>query len=132
MRIAVPDLVTNSYFAAVAAVELGFFKAEGLDVELEHLYPVTETMAALRDGKLDFVAGSAHVTLAAFPEWRGAKLLAALAQRMYWLLVLRADLGAQRGEIEAVKGRRIIAAPGPDAGLRQLLVAAGIDPVGEV
>jgi ABC-type nitrate/sulfonate/bicarbonate transport system substrate-binding protein len=34
MRIAVPDLISNSYFPAVAAVELGFFKAEGLDAEL--------------------------------------------------------------------------------------------------
>ena len=37
MRIAVPDLISNSYFPAVAAVELGFFKAEGLEAELEML-----------------------------------------------------------------------------------------------
>ncbi len=30
MKIAVPDLVTNSYFPAIAAVELGFFQQEGL------------------------------------------------------------------------------------------------------
>lgn len=128
MRIAVPDLISNSYFPAVAAVELGFFKEEGIDAEVELLFPVPRTMEALRDGALDFVAGSAHATLHAFPEWRGAKLLAALAQRMYWKLVLRADLGAQRGEIQAVKGLRIGAAPGPDAGLRRLLIEAGIDP----
>ncbi len=127
MRVAVPDLVSNSYFPALAAVELGFFRAEGLDAQLELLFPATKTMEALRDGRLDFVAGAAHVTLSAFPEWKGAKLLAALAQRMYWLLVLRADLGAKRGEIQAVKGLRIGAAPGPDAGLRRLLVEAGID-----
>src|SRR5262249_14937217 len=127
MKLAVPDLISNSYFPAVAAVELGFFKVEGLDVELELLFPVPRTMAALRDGSLDFVAGAAHATLSAFPNWQGAKLLAALAQRMYWLLVLRADLGAKRGDVEAVKGLRIGAAPGPDAGLRQLLVDAGID-----
>ena len=127
MRVAVPDLVSNSYFPALAAVELGFFRAEGLDAQLELLFPATKTMEALRDGRLDFVAGAAHVTLSAFPEWKGAKLLAALAQRMYWLLVLRADLGAKRGEIQAVKGLRIGAAPGPDAGLRRLLLEAGID-----
>lgn len=34
MRIAVPDLISNSYFpAAAAADELGFFKAEGLEAE---------------------------------------------------------------------------------------------------
>ena len=63
MRIAVPDLISNSYFPAVAAVELGFFKAEGLDAELELIFPVPRTMEDLRDGKLDFVAGAAHATL---------------------------------------------------------------------
>jgi ABC-type nitrate/sulfonate/bicarbonate transport system substrate-binding protein len=128
MRIAVPDLVSNSYFPAIAAVELGFFKAEGLDAEIELLFPVPKTMEALRDGALDFVAGSAHATLMAFPQWNGAKLLVALAQRMYWLLVLRSDLRAKRGEIGAVKGLRIGAAPGVDLGLKRLLIEAGIDP----
>jgi NitT/TauT family transport system substrate-binding protein len=128
MRIAVPDLVSNSYFPAIAAVELGCFESEGLEAELELLFPVTKTMEALRDGTLDFVAGAAHATLAAFPGWKGARLLVALAQRMYWLLVLRSDLGARRGDLQAVKGLRIGAAPGPDAGLRRLLVEAGVDP----
>src|SRR5437660_12854945 len=127
MRIAVPDLISNSYFAAVAAVELGFFKQEGLDLELELVFPVTKAMEALRDGTLDFVAGSAHATLHAFPEWQGAKLLVALAQRMYWKLVLRADLGARRGDLAAIRGLRIGAAPGPDGGLKQVLVKAGTD-----
>jgi ABC-type nitrate/sulfonate/bicarbonate transport system substrate-binding protein len=47
---------------------------------------------------------------------------------MYWFLVLRADLNAKRGDIDAVKGLRIGAAPGPDDGLVQLLKDAGIDP----
>jgi len=128
MRIAVPDLVSNSYFPAIAAVELGCFESEGLEAELELLFPVTRMMEALRDGTLDFVAGAAHATLAAFPDWKGARLLVALAQRMYWLLVLRSDLGARRGDLQAVKGLRIGAAPGPDAGLRRLLVEAGLDP----
>ncbi|HEY2986400.1 MAG TPA: ABC transporter substrate-binding protein [Candidatus Binatia bacterium] len=129
MRIAVPDLISNSYFPAIAAVELGFFKAEGLDVEkVELLFPVPKTMEALRDGALDFVVGSAHATLMAFPDWKGAKLLAALGQRMYWLLVLRADLSAKRGDLSAVKGLRIGAAPGVDYGLKRLLLEAGIDP----
>jgi ABC-type nitrate/sulfonate/bicarbonate transport system substrate-binding protein len=46
---------------------------------------------------------------------------------MYWLLVVRSDLGAQRGNIDVVRGLRIGAAPGPDAGLRRLLVEAGIN-----
>ena len=49
----------------------------------------------------------------AFPEWRGAKLLGALAQGMYWFLVMRADLGVARGDLAAL-GRRIGAAPDRD------------------
>jgi NitT/TauT family transport system substrate-binding protein len=127
MKIAVPDLISNSYFPAIAAVELGFCQAEGLDLTLEHIFPVPDTMAAMRDGQLDFVAGSAHATLTAFPAWQGAKLIAALAQGMYWLLVLRSDLAARRGDVSAVKGLRIGAAPGVDLGLRGLLAEAGID-----
>ena len=128
MRIAVPDLISNSYFPAIAAVEMGLFKAEGLDMELELHFPVTAAMQGLREGRFDFIAGAAHATLSAFPDWRGAKLLAALAQRMYWFLVVRADLAVARGDIGAIRGLRIGAAPGVDLGLRGLLAAAGIDP----
>ncbi len=104
MRIAVPDLISNSYFPAVAAVELGFFEAEGLDADLQLVYPVTRTMEALRDNELDFAVGSAHATLAAFPGWQGAKLVAALAQHTYWLLVLRADLGPRGAMFRLLRG----------------------------
>ena len=127
MKLAVPDLISNSYFPAVAAVELGFFKEEGLDVSLELIFPVDKAYAALRDGAVDFVGGSAHSALAAFPEWKGVKLLCAQAQGMYWFLVMRSDLGAKRGEIDVVKGRSIGAAPWVEMGLRRLLSAAGID-----
>jgi ABC-type nitrate/sulfonate/bicarbonate transport system substrate-binding protein len=127
VRIAVPDLISNSYFPAIAAVELGFFRAEGLDATVELLFPVPKTMAALRDGELDYVAGAAHATLTAFPQWQGAKLLAAIGQHMYWLLVVRADLYPQRGDLSVLKGLRIGAAPGVDLGLHRLLAEAGID-----
>src|SRR2546423_15317914 len=74
MKLAVPDIISNSYFPAAAAVELGFFKQEGLDVSLELIFPVDQAYAALRDGAVDFVGGSAHSALAAFPEWRGGPL----------------------------------------------------------
>ena len=128
MKLAVPDLVSNSYFPAAAAVELGFFTAEGLDVSLELVFPVDRAYREMRDGAIDFVGGSAHSALAGFPEWGGVKLLAAQAQGMYWFLVMRADLGARRGDIDIVKGRRIGAAPWVEMGLRGLLIAAGIDP----
>jgi ABC-type nitrate/sulfonate/bicarbonate transport system substrate-binding protein len=127
MKLAVPDLISNSYFPAAAAVELGFFRKQGLDVSLELIFPVDRAYEALRDGAVDFVGGSAHSVLAAFPEWQGAKLLCAQAQGMYWFLVMRADLGARRGDVGVVKGRSIGAAPWVEMGLRRLLVEAGID-----
>ena len=131
MRIAVPDLVSNSYFPAVAAIELGFFRAQGMDVELEMVFPVGRAMEALRDRRVDFVAGPAHATLSAFPGWQGAKLLVALSQHTFWLLVLRSDLEVRPGDVAAVKGLRIGAAPGPDTALRRLLAEAGVDPAAD-
>ena len=127
MKLAVPDMISNSYFPAEAAVELGFFKAEGLDVSLELIFPVDKAYAALRDGAVDFVGGSAHSALAAFPDFRGVTLLCAQAQGMYWFLVMHTDLKARRGDISVVRGRSIGAAPWVDKGLRALLHEAGID-----
>ncbi len=84
--------------------------------------------AALREGELDFVAGSAHATLSAFPDWRRTKLLAAVRQHLPWLLIVRTELHAARGDLNIVKGLRIGAAPGPDAVLKRLLFMAGIEP----
>lgn len=128
LRIAVPDLVSNSYFPAIAAVELGFFKSEGFDASIDLLFPVPKTFEALRDGQLDFVVGSAHATLLAFPGWKGAKLLCAVGQHTYWFLVVRSNLKPQRGDLSIVKGLRIGAAPGVDLSLRRMLVDAGLDP----
>jgi NitT/TauT family transport system substrate-binding protein len=128
MRIATPDLVTNSYFPALAAEELGVYREEGIDAHVE-LLPSLEAVNALRDGVVDFVAGGAHTMLLAFPRWQGAKLVVTLSQGTPWLLVVRADLPARRGDIGAVKGLRIGAAPGPDRAFLRLLAEVGIDPV---
>src|ERR1700683_5523992 len=128
MKLAIPDLISNSYFTALAAAELGHFARHGLDVEAELIFPVDRAYQALRDGEYDFVAGAAHGALAAFPAWRGVRLLGALAQGMYWFLVMRADLKIARGDLASLKGRRIGAAPWVEMGLRRLLTAAGLDP----
>jgi ABC-type nitrate/sulfonate/bicarbonate transport system substrate-binding protein len=128
MKVVIPDLVSNSYFPAIAAVELGFFKEEGLDAELELIYPVGKCYEALRDGKVDFVGGSSHSAPTAFPEWQGVKFIGALAQHTYWFLIMRSDLNVKRGDVAAVKGRRIGAAPLIEIGLIEMLKAHGIDP----
>jgi len=132
LRIAIPDMVSPSYFPAIAAVELGCFRKEGLEAAVELVFPVTKTYEALRDGRLDFVGGAAHAPLYAFRAWTGCKLLCALSQNMYWFLVVRKELGVSRGDLRALKGLRIGAAPGPADGLKRMLVDAGIDPEREV
>jgi NitT/TauT family transport system substrate-binding protein len=107
---------------------MGFFQQEGFDASVDLLFPIPKTFEALRDGALDFVVGSAHATLLAFPEWQGAKLLAACGQHTYWFLVIRSDLNPQHGDLSVVKGLRIGAAPGVNLSLQRLLVEAGIDP----
>jgi NitT/TauT family transport system substrate-binding protein len=124
MRVAIPDLISPSYFPLIAAVDLGF-----LEADLELIYPVTKTYEELREGRLDFVGGASHAVLYAFKDWEGAKLLCALAQHMYWFLVVRADLKAKRGDLSVLTNLRIGAAPGPVDGLKQLLKHAGIHDV---
>src|SRR4029077_4658171 len=128
IRIAVPDLVSNSYFPIIAAVELGFFKSQGFDASVDLLFPVPKTFEALRDGQMDFVVGSAHATLLAFPEWQGAKLLCAIGKHTYWFLVIRSDLKPKHGDLNIVKGLRIGAAPGVNLSLQRMLLEGGIDP----
>jgi len=125
IRVAIPDLISPSYFPAIAAVEMGFLPG----ATLELLYPVTKTYEELREGRLDFVGGAAHAALYAFKDWQGGRLLCALAQHMYWFLVLDRKLNARRGDLRALKGLRIGAAPGPVDGLRQMLKRAGITDV---
>lgn len=128
LRIAAVDFISNTCFPALAADELGFFKAEGLDARIE-LVAMLGATKALRDGSADaMVAGSVHDVLTEFPDWRGAKIVVALSQGTPWLLVVRADLAAKRGDINAVRGLRLSAAEGPDLALRQMLIGAGIDP----
>jgi hypothetical protein len=94
----VADFDSPSYFVAIAAVELGFFKREGIAVELERTYGAHNAANRLRDGTLHFFGGPAYSAATAFPAWKGAKLLCALSQYSYWFLAIRADLDAKRGD----------------------------------
>lgn len=128
MRVAVPDLISNSYFPVVAAVTLGICAEEGLNASIELISPLTECVTALREGRVDFIGASAHAPLLAFPEWSGAKLLCAQSQGLYWLLIMRKDLAIAHGDLAALKGRRIAAVPFVGAALQRILLTAKIDP----
>jgi NitT/TauT family transport system substrate-binding protein len=131
IKIAIPDLISNSYFPILAARELGLLRAQGLDASLVLMSPADKAYQALKDGEVDFVVAEAHAALMVFPRWRGVKLICALAQGMYWFLVMRSDLDAKRGDLQCVRGRRIGASPSVDLGLKRLLVEAGLDPARE-
>jgi ABC-type nitrate/sulfonate/bicarbonate transport system substrate-binding protein len=127
-RLVVADLDSPSYFVATAAVELGFFREEGIDAEVERVYGALNGPERMRNGEVHFLGGPAYMATRAFPGWKGAKLLCALAQYSYWFLAVRADLDIRRGDLEALKGLRISASTAfPEVGLRHLLKESGID-----
>ena len=117
--------MSPSYFPLTAAVELGFFIAEGLDAEF--IFPPVDPGRVLVDGDVDFYGASPYVAFECLSEWRGGKILCALSQYTYWFLAVRADLGAVRGDMSALKGLRISASGQPGILLRKLLVDSGLD-----
>jgi NitT/TauT family transport system substrate-binding protein len=127
MKLAIPDLISNSYFPAIAAVELGMFAKEGLDVTLELMVPVDSAFEGMRQGTVHFLGASAHLMARGFPGWQGIKLICAQSQGMYWFLVAAAERRIARGDLAALRGMRIGAAPLVAMGLRQLLVDVGLD-----
>jgi NitT/TauT family transport system substrate-binding protein len=131
MRIGCVDFVSNTFFPATAAEELGFFAAEGVQAHVELLRTLV-AFPALRDGEVEFLAAPAHSVLRAFPDWKGAKLVVALAQGMPWLVVLRSNLPGERGDAAALKGLRIAAAQGPNLVFRQFLIELGLVPDADV
>jgi ABC-type nitrate/sulfonate/bicarbonate transport system substrate-binding protein len=125
MRIAVPDFVSSTHIALIAAKELGLFRDEGQEIEIVHI-PLLQALGYLRDGAIDVCSGAAHAALMIFPEWHGVKLVAAVMQGTHWMLVMRSGLG-KRGDIDSVKGCRIAADRGPDLVFKYLLDQSGID-----
>ncbi|MGC1779519.1 MAG: ABC transporter substrate-binding protein [Xanthobacteraceae bacterium] len=127
-RLCVADLDSPSYFVATAAVELGFFKEEGIEIELERAYGALNGPERLRSGDVHFLGGPAYMATRAFPAWQGVRLLCALAQYSYWFLAIRSDLPVRRGDLDALKGLRISSSTAfPEVGLRHLLRQAGVD-----
>ncbi len=126
MRLAVPDLISPSYFPAIAAIQLGLVTQEGIDLDLELVFPVTRAADLLREGQLDFLVGAAHMALSSGQD-SPIQLLAAVSKRTYWFLVVRPDLVSPKRSLLDLRSVRIGAAPGPDLALRQLLLESGID-----
>jgi ABC-type nitrate/sulfonate/bicarbonate transport system substrate-binding protein len=127
-RMMVADYDSPSYFVATAAVKLGFFKKEGVDIEFIAEYGAKHGPERLRDGTIHFFGGPAFAATRAFPAWRGVRLVAALAQHSYWFMGIRKDIEIRRGDINALKGLRISSSFAfPRTALRHMLIQAGID-----
>ena len=125
MRLTVSDSISPSYFVAIAAVQLGFFREEGVDMEF--VFTPADPSQALRDGVVDFYGGSPYTGLHRFPGLRGGAVLCALSQYTYWFLAVRADVKCERGDVGAVKGLRLSASVLPGLTMKKLLEDAGID-----
>jgi NitT/TauT family transport system substrate-binding protein len=127
-RLMVADVDSPSYFVATAAVKLGFFKQQGLDVEFVPEYGAKHGPERMREGAVHFFGGPAFAATRAFPAWKGAKLLCALAQNSYWFMGLRKDIDIPRGDIGALKGLRISSSFAfPRTALQHMLKEAGLD-----
>jgi ABC-type nitrate/sulfonate/bicarbonate transport system substrate-binding protein len=125
-QLMVADLGSPSYFVATAAVCLGFFKDEGL--EMARVEGTMRSSEVLNDGTVQFLGGPAYLSLHSYPNFEGVKLLCALSQYSYWFMGIRADLNVKRGDINALKGLRISSSQSsPGQALRHMLIEAGID-----
>lgn len=127
MRLAIPDIMSPSYFPVIAAVDLGYMRQCGAEVELIHLFPVTAAITALRVGEIEAVAGSAHALFHGAVDGGGVVLVAGVSRYMDWYLVVRSDLGPIH-DLSDLWGLTIAAAPGPDGALIQMLIDSGVDP----
>jgi NitT/TauT family transport system substrate-binding protein len=132
MRIAAVDLVSNTCFPALAADVLGLFRAEGVDARIELVAALGATEALSKGAADAIIAGSVHDTLTAFPGWNGVKVCVAISRGTPWLLTVRKDLSAPRGDIGALRGLRLTAAAGPDLVFKRLLRQGGLDPERDV
>src|SRR3989442_15993846 len=77
MRLTVADAISPSYFVAIAAVQLGFFQQEGVDMEVVFAPP--NPSQALKDGAIDFFGGAPYTSLLTFPGRGGGPQLGALS-----------------------------------------------------
>ena len=126
--VAVPDLVSNSYFPAIAAIELGFFSQGRARCRRTSSFSrTTRPMRRCATAGSILSPAPAHAASCALSRsWQGCKLLAALAQGMYWLLVLRIGPRCNAGRCRRRQGphrsarRRMV-----DQGLKQPLDRRG-------
>lgn len=127
-KMMVADVDSPSYFVASAAVKLGFFRREGVDVEFIPEYGAKHAPERLRDGAIHFLGGPAFAGTRAFPGWKGVKLLCALSQNSYWFMGVRKDLDIERGDLKALEGLKIACSFAfPKVALRHMLINAGLD-----
>jgi NitT/TauT family transport system substrate-binding protein len=128
-RLVVADLGSPSYFVSTAAVALGFFEREGIEMApVVGSEDAEQSTQGLNDGSAHFFGGPSYGSLKTFPNFQGVKILCALAQYSYWFMGIRADLDVKRGDLHALKGLRISSSQSsPGQGLRHMLAEAGID-----
>lgn len=122
---AVFPAVDAQYLPASLAQTRGFFKEEGLDVELIVMRGGTLGVQAVVGGNVDFVMQFGSV----FPAvWNGAdlKILAQMTNALFFSLIVRPEIQ----KIEDLKGRKIGVTIGAVtfAAVRELLKLNGIDP----
>jgi NitT/TauT family transport system substrate-binding protein len=122
---AVYPAVDVQYLPAALAQSRGFFREEGLDVELIVMRGGPSGVQAVVGGNVDFVMQFGSV----FPAiWSGAdlKILAQMTNALFFSLIVRPEIK----KLEDLKGKKIGVTIGAAtfAAVRELLKLNGIDP----
>lgn len=117
------------FLPVYAAHYLGFFKAEGLDVQFVDFEGGAEVTTAMVGGSIEMGATMVERPIILAEKGFGAKNLVALTNKNPLFLVIRKDLSAR--DVKDLKGTKLgmtRAGSGTDLSLRALLKDAGLVP----
>lgn len=106
-----------------AAIDKGYFRAEGLEVELIEGKPGLDPIAELLAGKVDFAIGSPAV-LINHQQGHPLMVVAAIFQHSPNMIITRRDSGLYTPQ--SLKGKRIMLTPETDPESMTMLVEEGV------
>lgn len=131
ITVAVPGATNVAFLPLMVAQEEGFFRRQGLEVEILDAASGAEARQLLLDGEADAVMGFYEHTIQLQAEGRDILGVVLVANRPGLVLAVRAGLSAQIRQVSDLRGRRVgISSPGSGTHnfLNYLLARANIAP----
>ncbi len=115
----------------LAAKELGYFQAEGVDVELLQFQGGSEVTAAMLGRSIDIQTTTTDRPILLAEKGQKTKNLVSIIDRVAQTVIVRNDENVAYGDLKGLKGKKLgITTPGSgtDVYLRYYLKTAGLDP----